>query len=230
MEHVTGQIRCGRITRGSPHPRLDGYVNINVTSSCTGKWRALSPMVLGPLKIVEHIRPCALYPTGIMPGFTQEGDKQVITAVIMENVWQYSKIFSVDIDGNNNIQPSFFERRAHGMVSDKPKRRVFPKKCNIQTVAAYHDGKILGYVDSRAYYCYYYYNLTINHPIYRELQQLMMRGHNVLVLDFDAPEQGHTINLTRDYIISNYHCVTQPFGHGLLLCAMLLGVYPWVTN
>ena len=161
MSHCPGQVRCGKIVRGQPHPRLSGYTNIIVVAF-NKKWGQLSPMKLGPPSIVEEL--CPLFPDGICPGFMPHGKKQITVCRNVENTWQYSKIYDVDVD-KGVVQASFFNRRAEGFASPIAKRRVFPKASGIQTVATYHGGRILGYVDSRVYYCHYYAYLAERHPI-----------------------------------------------------------------
>lgn len=219
---VTGQVRCGKLVRAAKHPRLEGFANIIVVSQ-NAKWGQLSPMKLGPLTFFEP-----LVDGVVMPGFDKYDDElQVATCNIMENYWQYSKIYSVDVvDGQ--VQDSFYQRRAVGFKSNVAKRRVFAKKSGVTTVAAYHDGKVLGYVDSRLYYCHYYSQLVKEHPMFVALKSLVTNGTNVLILDYDGPDvDSHNTELTLTYVYNEYINPHRPFGHGMVLCSMLLGIEPW---
>jgi hypothetical protein len=232
---VRGDIRIGRMERGKVHPRLNGYTNI-IVCSVNSNWGQLSPMKLGPFTVTEELNPMFL--GGVCPGFTvvtnsvMDGVKAVTkqTAVCQnfENYWQYSKVYSVDSDGGN-LGFTFYNRRAEGFAATKAKRRVFPKKSGVTTICAYYDGKLYNYIESRFFYCSYYAILAGAHPKFAELRALVESGVNVIILDIDGPSDvSHNIPLTLEYVKSEYTNPDHPFGHGLVVCCMLMGWTPWI--
>jgi hypothetical protein len=223
----TGKIRCGKFARGSVHPKLDGYMNM-VVCSVNGNWGQLSPMKLGPFIVTEELSP--LVPGGVCPGFIVSDihiGKQVAMCQNFENYWQYSKVYSVD-NVNGILGESFFNRRAEGFQSTKAKRRVFPAKSGITTLCSYYDGKLYQYLESRVFYCSGYSMLAEAHAKYKEIKRIMESGQNILILDLDAPSwESHNQELTPEFFEKEYNDTTHPFGHGMVLCSMLLGIKPW---
>lgn len=218
-------VRLGKLQKYKTHPRLDGYSNL-IVCSVNNNWGQLSPMKLGPFTVIEDIRNNIIH-----PGFKDMGNgKQIAVCNNLENYWQYSKVYSVDVV-NGVIQQSYFNRRAEGMASIRAKRRVFPKNSNITTVCAYYDGMTFDYLQSRIFYCTYYEYLASNHPKYIEMKRLYDSGAKIILLDYDAPgEDSHNRELTEEYIIREYNDTTHPFSHGMVLCCMLMGIRPWVRK
>ena len=66
-----GDVRCAQIARGKPHPVIPGYTKVNVSSmsNTTNTYRNLSPMLLGPISVVEPIQALEYYPGGVLPGY-----------------------------------------------------------------------------------------------------------------------------------------------------------------
>ena len=68
---MSGGVVCDKITRGKVQPSIPNYTRINVSSMSTYSniYRNLSPMLLGPITIIEPIQPNAYYTNGIHPGY-----------------------------------------------------------------------------------------------------------------------------------------------------------------
>lgn len=115
---VVGNVRCNQIIHfrapshlDKTHPVIPGYTNINATSG-NARWKGLSPMKLGPFYLREHTVVTPWYPNGVHPGFTGDGEGfQTLYCTNLENIWQGSKVYDIDLDANRLIQPSFYERR-----------------------------------------------------------------------------------------------------------------------
>ena len=240
-----GDIRCNRIIHfrskepgDKTHPVIPGYVNINATSG-NARWKGLSPMKLGPFNLQEHRVVTPWYPNGIHPGFTPVGtDLQVIPCTNMENIWQGSKVFDIDLeskiplwiepgsiselDVNRLIQPSFYERRRKMAYDPQPHRRALPKAKGT-TVCAYWDGTLLAYLDSRLIYCELYTSLVQATPEYHELVRMRDAGTNLQILGFD----GQNLPITPEAMRAACLDPTKPFGHELVLSCLLKGITPW---
>lgn len=234
---LTMSVRCNRIIHfrskepNKKHPIIDGYKNINVTSG-NSKWKALSPMVLGPLDVYEQLTSSRDAPTGVHPGFVRVGDLQYCQASNLENYWQSSKIYNIDMDpswveGSFDdpdlvLSSSFLERRAKFMTDPKPHRRTVPKKTGYP-VASYFDGGVYSYVQARIHYISWYEYLAQRTPQYAELVSMLQRGENLQILGYD----GRDIEPTLQAMTREMYSTEAPFGHELVLTCMLAGIRPW---
>lgn len=248
---IRGDVRCGKLphfrgagilhpdgTVSKKHPVLPGYTNINVSTAGT-TYKALSPMLLGPLTAVEKKSPNKWFPNGIHPGFTSlDETRQQAISYNLENWWQGSKVYNIDVSPpggpeGNMIQRSFFDRRAALMGDPKGHRRALPKKDGYP-VAAYFDGNVLNYVSSRIYYISYYEQLASARPEYQELQRQVNNGLNVQIIGFDGhdPDTGADYGahpITYEILEREMYNPKLPFGHELVLCGMLLDLRPWLN-
>lgn len=237
-----GEVRVGKIpdrfglpilqpdgTFSHKHPVIPGFTNINVSSG--GKYKALSPMKLGPFTLKERRVPTRWYPNGVHPGFTAVDDEyQQGIVLIFENYWQFSKIFPQDVIGGE-VQKSFFERRAKMFTEHKGHRRAIPKSRGT-AIAAYLDGNLLAYVPSRIYYITYYSYLVQLTPEFQELVNRLNSGENLHILGYDGydPVSGLPYGanpLTYEAIEKAMYDPEKPFGHELVLAGLLSGIKPW---
>lgn len=230
-----GQVRCGHIAHfrapkdvDKTHPKIPGFTNINATSG-NRTWKGLSPMLLGPFQVIERRFPTRDYPDGVHPGFVALNQElQVGRATNLENWWQYSKLYDVDgpYDLSQGVLPrSFLLRRAQGMGDPKPHRRAMPKAKGTP-VASYFDARVFQYVPSRKFYCTVYEDLVQRTPEYQNLQQRVANGENLLVIGYD----GYDLPITNEAVNLAYHDPSRPFGHELVLFAILNGLQrPWRT-
>lgn len=224
-----GDVRCNRIIHyrskepgDKTHPVIQGYVNINATSG-NARWKGLSPMKLGPFYLREHCVETPWYPKGVHPGFSvvEEGF-QALYCTNLENIWQGSKVYDVDLDASKIIQPSFYERRKNMAHDPQPHRRALPKAKGTP-VCAYWDGTLLSYLDSRLIYCELYQSLVRNTPEYQELVRMRENGTNLQIIGYD----GQNLPITNEAMKTACLDPTKPFGHELVLCCMLKDIYPW---
>ncbi len=226
--HVSnGQVRCAKTSRGVHHPHLPDFTNINVGSrGLYGKF--ISPFKLGPVQIVELIKPNAYFPDGIHPGFVRSIEMpgyQKANIQIFENYWQGSKIYSHEVV-NGQLQKSFFERRPKAFDMTKGKRRFFPKKSHGFPISSYY-GSIMGYVQSRKIiYCPLYSMLVENTPQLKELKKRLKTGENLLIIGPD----GRDIPMTEESLRQAVNDPTYIFGHELVICCLLLGFKVWIDK
>lgn len=229
MDQKIGDIKCNRIIHyrskeegSKEHPKIPGYVNINVTSG-NSKWKSLSPMKLGPFHLIEQKVVTPWYHDGIHPGFTSINEfQQMLPCTNLENIWQGSKIFNIDLNKDNVIQPSFFERRKKMAYDIKPHRRALPKKDGVP-ISSYWDGKYYSYLDSRVIYCNLYTNLVIKTSEYNELVNMRNNGINLQIIGYD----GQDIPINYESMKNAYLDPNKPFGHELVLCCLLTNISPW---
>jgi hypothetical protein len=223
-----GDIICNKIIHyraqgDKHHPIKKDYVNINVTSA-SKKWGKLSPMKLGPFNLSEDLHLSELYSSGVEPGYKLSVDltNQVARVNVFENYWQGSKIYDIDLDEDNQIQTSFFLRRAKMYADTQGHRRALPKSKG-KAVAAYLNGDVLDYIESRYYYCYYYAFLVQRTSEYKNLSEMLDNGQNLQIIGYD----GIDIQINKEAMMQLYLDPKQPFGHELVLCCLLKGLSPW---
>jgi hypothetical protein len=211
-------------------PTIEGHNNVNVCSNGTA-YRNLSPMKIGPFVVIEKKAPNPFYPSGIHPGFQSLNEThQYCVATNLENYWQNSKVFDVDVV-NNIIQPSFYQRRAKGMDDPKPHRRALPK-VKAHPVASYFDGNVYTYVASRIYYIFYYEQLVSQRPEYQDLLRRVNNGENIHILGFDGRDPASGLSyganpITYEVLEREMYNPLVPFGHEFVICGMLLNLRPW---
>jgi hypothetical protein len=200
-------------------PVLEGFTNVNVCSNGT-RYKSLSPMLLGPVYFTES------QTTG-----------KTLKAERFENFWQYSKLYDIDLKDKTkpltpeNISDRFFQRREIGFKDMKGHRRSVPKARG-QCVGANYDGKIYSYIESRQFYVKYYSDLVLQHHDYHHLAKRLSDGENIQILGFDGydPESGLQYGanaITRDNILKRYLDPSKPFGHEIVLCALLTNNKVW---
>jgi hypothetical protein len=224
-----GDIRTAKLPmRKGKWPDIPGFARINVTSSAPGRTRDLSPMLIGPFEVVEPLAPNDYYPNGIHPGFAaREVNGQWVQVALVwniENYWQGSKIFQLDIV-NGVLQRSFFERRAAMFAKRKGERRALPKTSGVP-ISSYY-GQIMDYIESRLrIYCPLYARLVQTTSIFNDISIKVGSGTNMLILDYDSRNIGV---ITEEGMLRELLREDVPFGHGMVLACVLLGMAPWET-
>lgn len=232
-ETKKGKVCCGRIVHfrskepNKFHPTLDKFININVTSGTRSRWKSLSPMIIGEFEFIEDKCINKWYPDGIHPGFKEfdeDKTRQIAVCQRFENMWQTNKVYDIDMK-DGVIQKSFFERRAKMFSDPKGHRRSLPKSKG-KVISAYYDRKLYNYLESRYFYCTFYEYLIQEIPEYKELVEMLNKGINLHIVGYD----GKNIDMTKEGFKKAYDDPESPFGHELVICAMLMGFCPWNTE
>lgn len=113
---------------------------VNTTSKAAGSWeRDLSPF---------HLGPCDLY----------EGH----TAVVMENAWQYSKLYACHATDSGEPLSAHWDWAEAGWADPIPRR--YPMGRGAKPLCSLWEGKRYGYIDARK---------KIYAPLYAEAVQRM---------------------------------------------------------
>lgn len=221
----SGEIRCGRVQRGTSYPSLPGMETIPAWSRGAGNWKSLSPMYYDPNRIIQIIEPLPLRPGFILsPDITYT----IGYCYVFENLFQSNKIFRIDlIDASQpisieNLKPSFWERRATVMASKEGIRRALPKAQYGVPISSYYRGVIMDYITSR--HCVYaplYSRLYGNNPMFLDLKRRHLVGENLIIIGPDGGD--HIIPLSLEYLEEKINDPSEIFGHEFVLCAMLLG-------
>lgn len=175
------------------------------------------------------------YDDGILPGFEAYEDGQAAVCQSFEAYWQHcGKIYKQEMmDGI--VYKSFYERRAKGLTMNLENskaaelRRVYPKQKSGVPVLSYYQGTFMDWVSSRILiYCPWYEKLVTETQAFRDLKEMVDSGVNVQLLDPDGPsaEDDYGV-LDREKLKEALYSTDRPFGHGMVLAALLLEEKVW---
>jgi hypothetical protein len=177
---------------------------------------SLSPMSLGP---IDHQQP------GLLP------------SVNLENFYQGNKVYTWEVDDQQNPTATFWQIQAQMYADTQPHRhKIGTKRGDKPLYSAWKDASDqlhkLNYVASRELYCHYYQQLVKDKIDYRILATLVDCGYNLCIWGYDAQcmtvpaGQTNTQSVERCYLDTN-----KPFGHETVIYALLTlsdpAVYPW---
>lgn len=170
---------------------------IETTSRATGWSRGLSPFVLPG-------------------GSTWTGD----FAKNVENLWQYSKVYSQHADFEGNPTDAWLKWAKAGWASNKADR--YPMGKNAKPLYSYWNGHKLGYLDAKRHlYVPMYARSVTQSQAYQRLKQeyktCVDTDRDLVLLDFDAYNH-HNLDYTYDDVLNS---ADNKFGHAFVL-AMLL--------
>ena len=170
---------------------------------------SLSPKSIGP---IDHMQP------------------GLPTAQNLENFHQGNKVFPAEVDEKGQVMDIFFETQRK-MYNDKfPHRhKEVSGGVNVPLFSLWKDKESIlhriSYFESRQFYCIYYERATLDNADYIHLKDMMSNGYNLRICGYDAYE------VTNDHSIEDCYCdISRPFGHELVLYAMLTEPeekWPW---
>lgn len=259
-------IRVGRCTYDNKYkridPKYDGFTNILVLTK-SSPYGSLGPYVLKNEKgqIMENIWQFSkIYeeiPTSVQKYsrydstiiWTQKKETHVKNNMLTKEYWQWRE------KGYNNEYavryPNGFGKQ-HNCVgayynTSEPNKNdkyfeVFDETKSSKLFEKTQNIKILEYVQARkAIYLPVYCEMVKKETQFKELQEKLQKGENLLIIEVDGPHQeslGHyktKYKVKDDFIVNNTMLITQeniqimlndpkhPFGHGYCLAMALLG-------
>lgn len=169
---------------------------INTTSTSQNWSQGLSPFFLGPI---------ALYGGHV--------------ARVMENAWQYSKVYPEHLDGDE-ISNRYWDWAKAGWADTKAHR--YPMGKDAKPAFSLWDGERLTYIQARKkVYVPLYAKAVRKTPAFVHLKLLyeLMNGEMVL-WDFDGYDH-RALGMSYDDVIN---CETRKCGHAFVLAMMLEGI------
>lgn len=227
-------------------PSIPNYINVIVTVKSDSKWYPLGPYYLKNDKghIFENI-----WQFHKVYQSVKEAKSGYAQAVRGDIVWTHPYEEHVNVSGE--ILPDYFHWREKGLTNPRAVR--WPQwhidreyKCySSQTAPLYsfYNGEKLGYIEARKkIYFDQYSKLVKNHPLFQELLELFKSGQNILLIEWDGPQQRSLpyyqskYQVEKDFIINSTIDATKrnleimmndpkhPFGHGYCLAAILQGI------
>jgi len=205
-----GDVRCAKLAwrdKCKGDLRVDeGFVSVNVCSGAPGVWRQLSPMLLGPVRFEEHF---------------PDGHTEIRTARCFENAWQSAKVHPGEEGPDGFPTPEWYARRARICADTRGHRYV---KRGVKPLYAFWRGRKLSYDDARRHvYIPLYARLVRATEAWKRLRAIVCEdGYNVTLVGFDGRAFARLSDELED--------LSRPFGHELVLCAMLRGELTDVTE
>lgn len=182
----------------------------------------LSPMSLGP---VETPQP------------------SVPVAKNIENLHQFNKVFPSEIGEDGNPTEEWYQTRSLAYQDPVPHRHKPSAKSakgskNIPEYSVWEtpDGEELhlSYFESRQIYCTYYERLAKKTESFATLKDLIENGTNIQIVGYDGydlgMEVGASLKEKEQKFLRCYKDTSKPFGHELVLAALLELTpkrYPW---
>lgn len=176
------------------HKIPKGAVVVNTTSRSTNWSKGLSPFFLGPVKLYGNY-----------------------TAKVVENGWQYTKLFSEYSDQEGNPTEKYFEWAEAGW--NNPIAVRYPMGKGVKLLYSYWDGEKLPYVEARKrIYIPLYSQAVAKTDAYKELKELWESLDEDLYLqDYDSYQYRH-------FDMTYYDVMNDPvkkMGHAFVLAMML---------
>lgn len=226
-----GDVICTKMSMRQAIEHQEGYQSVFPNRKHGNRadgigYTTLSPMVMGPIK---HGQP------GLPP------------ALNLENMWQNSRAWLSELDADGKPGPEFYKTRLAMYLDPEPQRHKAVKKA----VPTLKDGKpngvaffvwtrqdgtevYMSYVQSRQVYCHFYELHAKQSKEFVELKTSIEKGVNVNIIGYDGFDfrkvKGNTL---AEKFESCYLDPSRPFGHELVLCALLLlkpDQYPWAKH
>lgn len=238
---MSGKIRVGTrvYSKGTfTDPDLEGYTPI-VTLTKSSPYGSLSPYLLET-------------PNGILLENYYQFSKvyEKVPTSIQRKAWYDSTIIwnhpaetHVE-DGQPNRK--YFRWRRKNMAAQDPVRWPVGKAASRQCLFSIHEDDLesrLNYVESRKQiYLRSYLEAVVKEDQFKELQDRLAGGENLLIIEVDGPHQESLSYYVNTYGVSELffqHSTVQatkrnlkilindtkhPFGHGYCLAAALLGI------
>jgi hypothetical protein len=204
---IGGKAKRG--VSGAKNATKSGFKNVDVTSGSM-------------TKLGDIVRPSELSP--LKGGFGTTADDGLIYKNF-ENWWQSQKIFKElgHIDDKGGLTKKFFDWRKKWASVDEGKRTL-PGTSGLIPVGSYHDGKIVGYIESRKYYIPKYCGAIKDKKSILIMVEMLKNGEKIMILDGDAPRSSEFpegVDFNWKGIDKFYHSTKIPFGHGYVVAGIL---------
>ena len=175
-------------------PRDKKNVNaINTTSSSPTWSRQLSPFLLGPVKLYAEIE-----------------------SKNMENAWQYSKVYPVHVNTQENLTDEYWEWALKGWMKDHADR--YPMGKNQKPLYSIWDNKKLDYIEARKeIYLPLYRDAVKQTPAFNKLKEIYNQNKTVTLFDFDGYDYLSLGKSLKDVLNDS----NRKMGHAFVLAMML---------
>lgn len=173
-----------------------GELVVNTTSRSTESWsKGLSPFFLGPIPLYE--------------GAPRS------TALVMENAWQFSKVYPRHVGADGNPTQDYFEWARAGWADPRAVR--YPMGKGAKPAFSWWGGEALPYVQARLrVYVPLYGRAVSKTPAFARLLTLCRENGGVTLWDFDGYDHLKLGLTVKEVLHSERKC-----GHAFVLAALL---------
>lgn len=229
-EGVEGQVIVSKLRMMASPPDHKGFLKVFPNFKHGNRKDGLglpelSPMSLGP---VHHTQP------DLPPSLT------------IENLHQFNKVFPSELDKKGNPDSRWYKTREEAYLDPVPHRHKpaaksaksgakgkINKNIPAYSIWVLPDGseQRLTYFESRQVYCTYYERLAKKTKSFKKLRSLKKSGTNLQIIGYDGyalpDDEGKSMKRIFEKC---YLDITKPFGHELVLAALLIldvKEYPW---
>lgn len=153
-------------------------------------------------------------------------------------------MFPCELDDEGDPLPSFYERQRAAYLDPVPHRHKFSvkelkkmagpdgnKNAPAFTIHLEEDGteRRYTYLECRRFYCRQYEKIAKRTKAFKKLRTLIEGGTSVQIIGYD----GHACARSRQAIFKQYLDPARPFGHEMVLFALLVldrREYPWLRE
>ena len=172
-----------------------GILTIDTTSKSGTYGRQLSPFLLGPVVLYDNH-----------------------TSVTMENAWQYSKVYDIHTDDENNPSSEYWKWATAGWSSYRAKR--YPMGKGVTPLYSYWDGERLGYIEARKKIYIPLYVQAVTKTLEFKILQKKAARDSIALWDYD----GYRHDLLKMSLNDVVHNPDRKMGHAFVLKMLLTGV------
>ncbi len=167
---------------------------INTCSNSDESWqRDLSPFIIGPCELYSGMR-----------------------ALVFENAWQYSKVYSQHADDEEQPTKEYWEWAKRGWENQQAVR--FPMGRGAAPAFSLWDGEHLGYIDARKkIYVPLYAKAVLEREGWQTLKGLYETESDIVLRDFDGYNH-ESAGLTLTEVLHNPR---RKMGHAFVLKMLL---------
>ena len=182
-----------------PKTRVKDVPVINTTSRSTTWSKGLSPFFLGPIKLYDGTY-----------------------AANMENCWQYTKVYDIHIDNQQNPTPEYFAWARAGWNKNYADR--YPMGKNTKPLFSWWNGEKLDYIKARkTIYAKLYAEAVEKTQAYKNLTIIYQQQKEIWLWDFDSYDH-HKLNMSYKDVIND---PTRKMGHAFVLAMALDNERVW---
>lgn len=171
------------------------YSAIN-TTSCSKNWSVgLSPFKLGPVHLYKNFY-----------------------ARILENGWQYSKVYTIHTDDWNEPTQEYWKWAIKGWNKTNPIR--YPMGKGQKPLYCLWNDEKLSYIEARKkVFIPLYTKAVVKTDAFNQLKKLYKTQKNIVLWDFDGYDHDK-LGMTLEDVVNNPHKI---MGHAFILKMILLG-------
>lgn len=176
---------------------FNNMIIVNPCSNSNSDWQSdLSPFIIGPCKLYNGL-----------------------TALNMENAWQYSKVYKDHINPSDGLPTAdYFRWAEEGWANPRAVR--YPRGRGAKPEYSFWDGHKYGYIDARKQiYGPLYARAVLKRPGWQKLKDLYENHQGTLVIrDFDGYDHV-ALGMTLSDVV---HLPRRKMGHAFVLAMLLL--------